>query len=386
MGKFHRGLANDDKLTNALLAVKTQASNKGLLTGAQSLAELYQLPSSFIYNPENKTVHLVVHVPLYRESHVLTLYRFIPSPVPLPWDKNLFFEINPDKNYLAQNRDGTLTRTLSPLELQDCLSMGLTYFCDDNALEKKNYLSCLNSLFNGISDLAIHTCDAHLTSAAISIIRLNRTTYLMAEPKPLRVTTECTLRGQTAAETLDVPAGAHFLTVNPECTTTSEHWVISPSNTLEDVFISSVQLPTHLDPTAFFSDINTDHLQLIMDSLRTVGRPIPIGQVRGLATFSNAMQRKNQEYFWAKTLLVPFTSTFFLIGLCIVFFIIYRKCSSRPQPQPIQSIQLQPLLQHEVPHDANIDRIANARLEPSGHQPASRPSSPSNIFRFGQIS
>ncbi len=37
----------------------------------------------------------------------------------------------------------------------------------------------------------------------------------MAEIKPLRATTECTLYGQTAAETLDVPTEAHILTMNP---------------------------------------------------------------------------------------------------------------------------------------------------------------------------
>jgi hypothetical protein len=55
-------------------------------------------------------------------------------------------EIKPNKQFLARNRDGTLTKTLTDLELQDYLSIGHAFFCDDNALEKRTLPSCLTAL------------------------------------------------------------------------------------------------------------------------------------------------------------------------------------------------------------------------------------------------
>jgi hypothetical protein len=85
-------------------------------------------------------VHVILHVPLYREAHILSLYCYISSPLQLLWEPELYFEIKGDKQFLARNRDGTLTKTLTDLELLDCLSITHAYFCDDNALEKRALL------------------------------------------------------------------------------------------------------------------------------------------------------------------------------------------------------------------------------------------------------
>jgi len=45
VGKFHLGLTNTDKLQISVNSLRNQATNKGLLIGVQSLAELYQLPT-----------------------------------------------------------------------------------------------------------------------------------------------------------------------------------------------------------------------------------------------------------------------------------------------------------------------------------------------------
>jgi hypothetical protein len=97
IGKFHRGLTNTEKLQTAVNLLRNQATNKGLLIGVQSLSELYQLPASFVYDITISIVHVILHIPLYREAHILSLYRYVSSPLQLPWDPELYFEIKPDK-------------------------------------------------------------------------------------------------------------------------------------------------------------------------------------------------------------------------------------------------------------------------------------------------
>jgi len=293
IGTFHRGLTNTEKLQTAVNSLRNQATNKGLLIGVQSLAELYQLPASFVYDATISMVHVILNIPLYREVHILSLYRYISSPLQLPWDPELYFEIKPDKQFLGRNLDGLLTKTLSNLELQDCLFIGHAYFCDDNSLEKHTLPSFLNALFSGIHKSLLMECSGHIMPNVAMMQCLNKTSYMIAESAPLRMITECFIQGAVRTYTDTIPAGTHFITVDAECTTTSDYWVISPSNTIQDVIVHAVHVPTVIDPSNFVSSIDKDTLHLIGATLKQVGQPIPVSHVKGLATFSSAIAAKD---------------------------------------------------------------------------------------------
>jgi hypothetical protein len=389
IGKFHRGLTTSEKLQTAVNSLRNQATNKGLLIGVQSLAELYQLPASFVYDATISIVHVILHVPLYREAHILSLYRYISSPLQLPWDPELYFEIKPDKQFLGRNRDGTLTKTLSDLELQDCLSIGHAYFCDDNSLEKRTLPSCLNALFSGIHKSLLTECSGHITPKVAAMQRLNKTSYMIAESAPLRIITECFIHGAVRTYTDTVPAGTHFVTVDAECTTTSDHWVISPSNTIQDVIVHAVHVPTIIDPSSFISGIDEDTLHLIGTTLKQVGQPIPVSHVKGLATFSSAIASKDWQYNLTKTIALPSMTTFLILGVGIACFLLFRYCRNRRRPQPVSetaghvNIQLQPLLTAEA-RTGETTPAPNPTSGTSGTSQTDPPAAPqSPIFRFG---
>ncbi len=385
VGKFHRGLTTTGKLQIAMNSLRDQAINKGLLIGVQSLTELYQLPTSFVYNPSSNTVHVILHVPLYREAHILSLYRYISSPLQLPWDPELYFELKPDKQFLARNRDGTLTKTLTYLELQDCLSIGHAYFCDDNALEKRALPSCLTALFSGINEALLSECSGHITPKVTTLQRLNKTSYMVAESNPLRLITECFDRGAVRTFTSTIPAGTHFLTVDEECTTTSDHWVISPSNTIEDIIVHAVQVPTIIDPRNFISEIDEETLNMIGNTLKQIGQPIPISHVKGLAAFSAAVAAKDRQYNLLQSLALPSLTSFVILGIGLASFLFYRYCRNQRKTRQQQTvgagsvnIQLQPLLAAEgMPGEST----PAASLE--NRQPETPPSQP--VFRFGSL-
>lgn len=71
---------------------------------------------------------------MYRESHVLTLKRYIPVPIYSPGLER-FIQINPEQVYLAQIPDNTLKRTMDEQDLNTCLNIGHAYFCEDQALQ-----------------------------------------------------------------------------------------------------------------------------------------------------------------------------------------------------------------------------------------------------------
>ena len=78
LGKLHKGLIAPDGLKMALDDLTRRAQARGLLVGVRRPLELYQLHTSFLFNQETGILHAIIHIPMYRESHVLTLKRYIP--------------------------------------------------------------------------------------------------------------------------------------------------------------------------------------------------------------------------------------------------------------------------------------------------------------------
>ena len=78
LGKLHKGLIAPDGLKMALDDLTRRAQARGLLVGVRRPLESYQLHTSFLFNQETGILHAIIHIPMYRESHVLTLKRYIP--------------------------------------------------------------------------------------------------------------------------------------------------------------------------------------------------------------------------------------------------------------------------------------------------------------------
>jgi hypothetical protein len=327
LNKFHRELASTDVLWRAMAKIKESAFKKGLMMGVHTLAELYQLPSSFLYDKDTATLHIMVHVPLYYEAHVLTLFRYINTPVQVPWDNTSYFELQPTKAYLARNRDGTLTKTLTEEELADCIAIAHTYFCNDKALRKRNDPTCLNALFDGLTKAIIRECPTRLSSKVSEMTKVGLDRYLVSESHGMRIMSDCLEPGRLSKTfAVDLEAGTHIITVDPNCTTTSENWVIAAVTTLDDVHVASVSIPNRINIKDFLTGIEPEHMDLIMKSLQEVGQPIPLSQVRGLATFTSQMQALDRKYTAAS---LAFTATGSLTAIVVIGIIIVCLCKGR---------------------------------------------------------
>jgi len=338
-GKLHKGLITQAGLEKALTKIKRQAQLNGLISGVQNTHELYRIPTSFMYQPETKLLHIFVHIPMYHESHILTLYRFIPTPMPVLEEPQLMFvEIKPSEIYLARNRDGTLTRSLTTEELNSCLSLGHAYFCDNNALEKTNKPNCLNHLFNGLDQKSIQLCDGHLHPQISQIIRINQTTYLLAESEYTTITSECLYRKTLKSFTQKLHPGTFLITVDTNCTTTSDNWVITPSNKLDDVIVTSTITKNEIDPVHLLSNFSDEDLKLLHASMKLIGHPMPVSQLKGLSTFKSLLQQNRYEYWSAENIVTPTIGTILVIIVSIIlYFFLRRRCKSTSTGQVSKS-------------------------------------------------
>jgi hypothetical protein len=370
IGKFHRDLVSAMELQSAMKQVKTSAGKKGLLVGATTLAEMYQLPSSFAYDRNSNILTVVCHIPLFRESHLLSLYRYVPTPIPLPWDQEMYFTLTPTEIYLGRNKDNTLTKSLTETDLMDCTSIGHTAFCDDNSLQKKGNAGCLDAIMDGITPSIIAECPGHLSNKMSTFVRINKNTYLVAESKPLRVISECPdPNGGVHSYAVDVPPGSHFLTVDSTCVTTSDNWVISPVTSVEDVRIRSLTVPNRLEAADFLGNLPLPDIRAIAATIKEIGQPIPLSHVKGLMTFTKAMERENLKYSWAHSLWVATTVVVVILAVgCLIYC-----CCGKQVSTCCGHRQQEPIVIYAKEQPSFMDRIRKKK-RPESNEPISRSS------------
>lgn len=332
LGHLHKDLISTDALLQALDDIKRDALRKGLLIGAQTPLELYQLPTSFIYNATSREIHAMVHIPMYRESHILSLYQYIPTPILIQLhDVQLFLEILPMQQYLAQSQDGTLLRTMTTLELDSCLAIGRAYFCDNNAIEKTSNTNCLANLYHGLDKHNYKTCNFQILEKINSINRISRNKYIIASSGPVLISTDC--YSHLRQPTKKIPPGVYTLEVDTTCTTTSDHWVITPTLQIEDVFISTIITPLDIEVSNIFNTNNVTavHLQHVQDLLKEIGRPVPLSELKQINLFRDAVEQSRQEYQALHFAIGPATST---LTLCIIICVLFGLWKWRHHRQP----------------------------------------------------
>jgi len=189
-GKLHKGLISPEGLTKAIEDLRKRAEDAGMLIGVKRPIELYQLHTSFVYDPDKDLLHAIVHVPMYREKHVLSLKRYIPIPFYSP-GLNKFLQIDPNENYLAHNADVTLIKTLSEPDLSDCLNIGHAYFCEDHSLQKATIPTCLLQLSRGIKREEVNMCPVQILPQTSMIHQTSKDSYVMATSVATTIIQSC---------------------------------------------------------------------------------------------------------------------------------------------------------------------------------------------------
>jgi len=128
-----------------------------------------------------------------------------------------------------------------------------------------------------------------------------------------------------------VHPGTFLLTVDTNCTTFSENWVITPTTQMEDVIVTSTITANEIDHVHLLQNFSTDDLQLLHSSIKIIGHPIPISQLKELSTFKSLLLQNKIEYWTTQLILTPSLTTIALaVGLTIAFYLYYkRRCQGR---------------------------------------------------------
>ncbi len=130
--------------------------------------------------------------------------------------------------------------------------------------------------------------------------------------------------------------GIYLLTVNPNCTTSSNRWVIHPTLQLENVVISSSLTPFNGNISDLLSDLNYPELETIRASLKNIGKPIPLSDMKQLIDFKCTLSAEVAHYHMAHFFFSSSTAIRIIITIIVITIFsccnCRRRCDSQPQP------------------------------------------------------
>ncbi len=157
-------LAFDQKLATGALSVdipetilhhiKDTAANNKFHNFIHQPSDLYKLETSFIHQPEEQTVILILHVPFVEAENLLPLYEFISLPIYFNFSSNVSIIWDVGKSDLIAIGNTEAFQTLSTSDLANCKRLGQTFFCERRSVLQTNIVEdCLGSLYLGSATL-----------------------------------------------------------------------------------------------------------------------------------------------------------------------------------------------------------------------------------------
>lgn len=187
-----------DNLEEMFTTMSHKASKKGFRLIPDDPFHFFQLETTFVYT--NDTIQLIVHVPMVRTKGLLTLYKFVPFPVPFAEDPEtgearLTVEVNPVETYIAVDLrgGGGGYKAFKESELALCETFGTTYLCKfHNVLQLDFNKSCIGALYRNRLPEVRRNCKYTHREAREIIHQSNSNTFLVYTPAPTEVIQQCT--------------------------------------------------------------------------------------------------------------------------------------------------------------------------------------------------
>jgi len=268
----------------------------------QQLSDYFQLEVS--YARSGPDVLLIVHVPCVSTDQLMTIYKFIPFPIPLPGSPTisqltiqdslfptqtlqdnqlpqipidtysnlteaLFIDLPSDM--IAINRDQQY-RILNQADLAGCLKKNHVFICEKTSVLKTDLGdTCLGALYFRSMVGVQSQCKFDRRPLKEEVYQLSPFSFLVFTPEPYNAQIECRNGNHTPVflgrmTKLTIPPHCH-LPLRSHFIQPTEHFMLNTKTVLSEWSWNPLHLPAYLLPQTPHVDLA---LNRISDSLRTV--------------------------------------------------------------------------------------------------------------------
>ncbi len=214
----HRRLAVDFldtwQLEEMHKAVGEVAKDRGYTLMPERISDYFQLEASYLRN--GKDLLIMLHVPCIIHEQLLTIYKYIPLPFPIPsmvdTDSTTIADlinkragmmtehdeqamdaltIIPEAEMIAVSNSDRF-QILSQADLAACNKRNKIYLCENHQVLHTDLTnSCLGSIYSNFDKGIKDNCKLVRKKLVETVYQLSPTNYLIFTPKPYKATIEC---------------------------------------------------------------------------------------------------------------------------------------------------------------------------------------------------
>ena len=268
-------------------AVKAIADERGYTLLPERISDYYQIETSYLRNGQD--ILIMLHVPCIIHSQLLTIYKYIPLPFPVPKfidtdsatigdlinkrtgqtsigveDDMDALVIVPEAEMIAVSKEDHF-RIVTQGDLASCIKRNKIYLCENHqVLHTDLSNSCLGSIYSNFELGIKQNCKLTRKKLTETVYQLSSTNYLVFTPQPYKATIQC----KSGTNTPIFLTKIFKLTVPEDChVQLKSHKIMSDYNIR--ISPEPLDVPWSLDPMELPADILLD-AAIIDDKLRTL--------------------------------------------------------------------------------------------------------------------
>ena len=336
----------DTEVLSDLLKELQFRIDKGMTLGVDHVEDLFRMETSHI-GYKNGTLTVFIHVPCFRPDSKFTLYRYVPSALPISGHSE-FLVPHPDNEYLIVDEQQTLFRSFGDEIFASCLRLHKHFYCKNlNLYYSAGESDCLFSMFNQKTEIAHRQCRFSITNTLPSIYQLDTRTFLAIGVNSSTITKRCPL--ENPVEETRVVHGPSIISPPPGCRIIGSGYTIDGTR---DIYFSPTSVHfRYLDLADAVEKIDIPHFaskvhkEMIKD----------LGSSKGVKVKDIASQLKHENLVHQITVFSSLS-----IGLVIMITLCcccYCYCKGWPDPilpkrfrsKPLQIINQNPPYQPPIP-------------------------------------
>ena len=256
-------LVTIDSMKIFLARLSQKAAKKGFVLALPDVAQVYQLPASYISVEDG--IRIMIHVPLTTKARNMVLYKFLDLPMFLD---GVVIEVANAEAYLAVSTTGNFM-TLSEQQLLACLKYNSQYFCPSLNVFRTDYSStCLGAVYNGDTAAVSKHCLLRYSSLQPAVRRINPTVFAVATPKTTMIQIDCPGPIHHSLRAL----GLQKLLLPWGCSAALSGFQIASTGDLTSDGILQSR-PVLWSPFSITASVDMEKVKEILKTLETVGLP-----------------------------------------------------------------------------------------------------------------
>jgi len=256
----------NDVLESIKSNIDMTASKNNYISFVTKTTDLFQIPLSYVYQPGNKTISLLLHVPFVKAEYILNLNQYLPFPLSHNLSPN--HSLTPavgQYDILAYSGFETF-KILSQSDLASCLKMGDTYFCKGrNDLRTDITETCLGSLYLQQAKGIQKNCKFEINPAKEQVFKLAFNKWAIATQKQYTTHQVC---GKNR-KPMTIGPGA-TISLEPGCKVRLQSHILT-ADTYEETEITPTYFNWNWNASQIFPDMEPHQFSQAMQSLNDYG-------------------------------------------------------------------------------------------------------------------